>query len=224
MEFDNFYEEVSGVSEPTPPAAPVAPAPTPTPASEGVTTPPDKEQFVPFSRFKEVNDSLKETRETQTQTQAELTRIKEALGGISRPAADDTPSLDPEAQKALEAYLGQQGFVKKADLEKETAAQRAQSDLAELKTTHKLSDDDLDKVRAQAVKMGAANRDGLEAAYKTLFFDQLVEDRIKEALSNVGRPGTSAEVPGKGTPPAPGKSTGPMSLKDRIKLARTNAT
>lgn len=199
-------------------AQPVAqPAPVATPVTEDVKkTEENKEQFVPYSRFKEVNDGLKATRDELATTAAEMARIREAFVGPKQ----DEPFLDADAQKALDAYLTKQGFVRQADLEKDNVAAQAARDLAELKTSKALSDEDFERVRAQAVKMGAANKDGLEAAYTMLFMDKIVEDKLKAALADK-KPAASTST-STSTPEAPGRFSSKDALKNRIKSAAAN--
>jgi chorismate mutase len=200
---------------------PVTPAPSAPIVKEDVTnTDGNKEQFVPLSRFQEVNNNLKEYKDVAEQSAAELKAIKESLAGIGKPVEEE-PYLNEDAQKALDVYLAKQGFVRKAELDATTTQAQAERDIAELKTARKLSDEDFEKVRAQAIKMGAANKEGLEAAYNTVFFDQILEDKVKEALANAGKPGATAERPGNGTG-GPVASEKPASLKDRIKAAAAN--
>lgn len=206
-------DDTTGEPIVTPPVT--DPAPKTPPASEGEKTPETKEQFVPYSRFKEVNDGLKTTRDELTANAAELARIKEAFIG---PKAEE-PYLDADAQKALEAYLNKQGFIRKEDLNKVTAAEQATRDLEALKTEQKLSDEDLEKVRAQAVKMGAANAEGLKAAYTTLFMDKIVEDKVKAALADKKPAPSSNNSSGNETPP---QYSVKQSLKSRISAAASN--
>lgn len=198
---------------------PVTPTQTPVaPVKEDVTnTGKDDEKYVPLARFQEVNNAAKEAKDAAAAATAELTRIKEALGG---PPAEE-PFLDADAKKALDAYMTDNGYVKKDDLNKVTAQEQATRDLAEIKTAHKLSDEDFEKVRAQAVKMGAANKDGLEAAYTTLFMDKIVEDKVKEALA--GQKPTAPSTTTTGEVTTTPKATPIQALRERIKAANKPA-
>ena len=211
MENENINGETPATTPPV-----VTPAPTTPPVSDDAKTPENKEQFVPYSRFQEVNNSAREAKEAAAAATAELSRIKEALGGPK----EEEPFLDPDAQKALDAYLAKQGFVRQADLTKDTVAAQATRDLAELKTSKSLSDEDMTRVREHAVKMGAANKEGLEAAYTQLFLDKIVEDKLKAALAD--KKPAAPTITNNGEPVTPGRFSTKESLKDRIKSAAAN--
>lgn len=208
MENENPNGDTPTVTPPVTNPATVTP-----PASEGVISPDNKEQTVPYSRFQEVNNAAKEAKESAAAATAELTRIKEALAG---PPTDE-PFLDAEAQKALDAYMTTNGYVKKEDLNKVTAQEQATRDLEALKIEQKLSDEDLEKVRAHAVKMGAANAEGLKAAYTTLYMDKIVEDKVKEALADKKPDAPPTTKPGEvGITP---RVSPVQALRERIKAA-----
>lgn len=230
MHGETFFEEIPAEVTPAPSAgeAPAPEAGTPAevtpPGETPVTTPEDKndKQYVPLERFQEVNNKLKENAD-------ELTKIKESLATIGNPAEEEV-DINPETAKILDGYLKTKGYVSKGELEQERMQAQAQTDLGTIKSQYKLSDDDLDRVREQAVKNGAANFDGLDAAYKQVFMDKIIEDKVKEALAGGGATAT-AEKPGPGTggtaPAAETEVKGATAqerMKSRIQNAISNAS
>lgn len=215
--YDLFFEEIpaAGVEENSPapevqPSVEISAEATPAPGSEAVTNPVEEpKQTVPFERFQEVNNELKE--------------LRQKVDGITKvePEVTEEPvQLDPEVSTMLEGWAKSQGFVRQSDIQAERAAEQAQKDLTDVKTQYKLSDTELEAVRAEAVAAGAANRKGLENAYFRLNMDKIVEAKVKEALAGGGAPAV-AEKPGVGnaaTPPAAEQQPG-MSIKDRIRAA-----
>lgn len=166
--------------------------------------------------LRQTRDELKTTREELAAIKADQERLQSTL---TPPApADD---LDPDVAKTLDSYMTRNGYVKKADLEAESAATRATIDLAEIKTAHKLSDAEMTDLRSHAVKLGAKDKAGLEAAYRDLYFDKIIEDRVKAALTKAGAPTATAEAPTAGgakTPAAEAPVVG-TTLMGRIKAA-----
>lgn len=180
--------------------------------SDGTKSPESTEYTVPYSKFKETREELKALK-------AEQEAMRQNLSKAFNPPAEEDDGLDPDAQKVLDNYLQKQGFVRKSDLEAESQARQAQSDLADIKTSHNLTDEELEQVRQEAVAAGATNKKGLENAYTRLFMDKIIDERVKEALTKAGS-APHAEKPGPGTPPSPGSSKQGGSLKDRIRAAR----
>lgn len=206
--------ETPGVEELTTPVGTTVDS-TSTPGETPVTTPeqtPTDKQYVPLERFQEVNDR-------QKQTAAELATIKESLASLGTPpAADD---LDPDVAKTLDSYMTRNGYVKKSELAQEAAKTQVSLDLAQMKTNHSLTDAEIQDLRSHATKIGAHDRSGLEAAYRDLYFDRIVEGQIKAALVKAGQPTPAAEAPSAGgakSPVADAPKTG-TSLMDRIKTA-----
>lgn len=162
----------------TTPAAPAAPTaapsgdtPTPQanpagqpPASEGVNTPEQQEQQVPYDRFKEVNDRAKESAKRNEELEARLAKLE----GANQPQQPDEPQLDPEAQKVLDAYMKKQGFVTQQELQAEKLRIQADNDVQELK--REFQDFDESKVLDFAKDNGLLinNKAGLKAAYNMM--------------------------------------------------------
>lgn len=190
--------------------------------SEAVTNPEVVEQ--PQGRG-DVTVALRQAREEAKATREELQQIKENLASIGGKQEPES-NLDPEVEKTLQAWADKNGLVRKADLDADLARQRGNQELLEIKGQYSLSDDDLERVRVQANKNGATNKEGLDAAYKQLFFDKIIEDKVKEALA--GGPRSTVEKPGPGGPVTPGTpqpasakgDTMQDRLKNRIKTAR----
>lgn len=182
------------------PAAPVAS----TSGSETViNTDRTAEQTVPYDRFKEVNTALNEYKTLAEQNASELRAIRQNPGSLfGTPPTPVDDDIDPDVQETLNKWATKNGFVRQDDLDART---RVQSDIASLKTKYNLTDEQITSTREQAVKMGAINSDGLEAAYVFLNQDSIIEDRVKAALATAGVQPTTAERPGPGgaLPPAP---------------------
>lgn len=218
--YDVFFEEIpaNGVEENSPapevqPSVEISAEATPAPGSEAVTTTVEEpKQTVPFERFQEVNNELKE--------------LRQRVDGITKvePEVTEEPvQLDPEVSTMLDTWAKQNGFVRKADIESERAAEQAQKDLADIKTQFKLDDAGLDRVRQAAIKAGATNREGLENAYYRLNFDTILEQRVKEELAKNGStPAATVEKPGPGgtTTPAKEQPVAGTDIKSRIRAAR----
>lgn len=203
-------ESPAATAEPTASAA--EPQPTGDPANQPEAGG-KKEWMVPGERLQDVTDELKRTRE-------ELEGIKTSFASIGK-SEPESEELNPEADKMLQNWAKQRGFVTAAELAESKAEIQAQTDLRDLQA--KYSDFDADKVVRFALdNMGVKNKEALESAYFYMNRDKIIEEAKKAALAEAGSPTVTAEVPGPGSGKAPetAASNAPREIKDRIRAAR----
>lgn len=175
------------------------------------------------SALKETRESLKAEREAREKMQAELDAIRQNPGSLFAPSRQEEPELDPDVKSTLDTWAKSTGVLTKAELAAERAKDQAKQDLADLKAKHGLTDEQVDQVRQAAQEAGATSARGLDFAYKALFQDKIIEDKVKEAIAKGASPGASAERPGPGgggTPSAGGSDKGKkLTMVDRIRNA-----
>jgi NADH pyrophosphatase NudC (nudix superfamily) len=188
--------------------------------SEAVTnTGSTTEQTVPYSRFQEVNDNLKEERTKRE----ELSQQFESFQSKFTPKSDDNVEIDPETQKILDHYAKQNGFVSKAELEKvqnEAAVKiQVQTDIQELKGQFK--DFDYSKVADYAKENGMSlnSKADLRAVYRDMNTDSIIDNAKKQAIADFQKSGrTTGETGSTSTQQAQTQSA--PTTKSRIAAAR----
>lgn len=210
-----------------PPAEPVAPA-TPAPSepngSEPVTNPgKTEEQTVPFTRFQEVNDKAKTAEEKANQLEQELSTLKEQHN--QTPQSEE--EVDPDVLDIVKKSADKLGFVSKEELDAREARIQVQQDINDLTSQYKDSGIVFDGKAiidyAKANGMPLGSKKSLDAVYKEMNYDAIVEAQRKAAVASYqeGAKG-GGEKPGSQGAQAPQEQT-PGSLKDRIKAAREKA-
>ncbi|HWT40189.1 MAG TPA: hypothetical protein VN081_02880, partial [Dongiaceae bacterium] len=187
--------------------------------SEDVTNPgTPEEQSVPFSRFQEVNNGLKEEREARAQLEERLAAIE---------AAGNTPNdqeIDEDVKKILDTYAKQSGLVSKADLEavqKEAELKlQVQQDIADL--TKELNGFDYNKVMEHAKEAGLSinSKADLKSAFINMNYANDIENAKKAAIAEFQESGrTTGELSSTGTP-QPTNEEQVQGVKSRIALTR----
>lgn len=135
---------------------------------------PEQEQAVPYSRFKEVNDRVK-------QMEAQL----EAINNNA-----PKPEVNPQAEQ-IKAQLKEMGFVSKEEVETELRRQKEDavlaSELAQLEQRYDGKDGRPKFAREKIVQFALDKQIGdLEAAYKLMNEKALIDHAIKSAVSKTG--------------------------------------
>lgn len=178
-----------------------------------------EEQTVPFTRFQEVNNGLKEEREARTQ-------LEERLAALERPQPpqNDEPDIDPDVKKLLDSYVSKNGFVKKADLE---AAEQAtalklqvQQDIADL--GKELQGFDYNKVLGHAKSEGLSlnSKADIKSAFIHMNYQNDIENARKAAVAEFQESGRmTGETTGSSGPRTP-ETPEPQGIKARISAAR----
>jgi hypothetical protein len=177
------------------------------------------EQTVPYSRFQEVNDNLKEERTKRE----ELSQQFESFQSKFTPKSEDNVEIDPETQKILDHYAKQNGFVSKAELEKvqnEAATKiQVQTDIQELKSQFK--DFDYSKVAGYAKEnnMSLNSKADLRAVYRDMNTDSIIDNAKKQAIAEFQKSGrTTGETSSTSTQQASSQQA--PTTKSRIQMAR----
>lgn len=206
----------------TAPPADTTTATTPPPVSEDVTnTGKSDEQTVPFTRFQEVNDKAKTAEERAAQLESELASLKEQQ--IQTPEDD----VEPDTLELIKKANAKLGYVSKEELDAREARIQVQSDINELTSHYKDSGIPFDGKKvieyAKANGMPLGSKKSLDAVYKEMNFDTIVETQRKAAIAAHQESAKSgAEKSGSSGAKAPSEPK-PTSLKDRIRMARENA-
>jgi hypothetical protein len=254
-EFIDFFEEIpDGDPEPSDdpdpePGDDPEPSDDPEPGDEGGDEPePDegddskpkkdpRNQSVPFSRYQK---TLNEKKRLEKEL-AEARAGKPASDPDPDPDPDDEPGegdegdepkLDDRSQKAVEKFMHENGYVTKAELERErkltTARAQIEADKTELSAwaekngyptfdvvaVDKWADENLGKGFVQ-------NKATFKSAYLSMHEDAIREQERKAALADAGSPTATGEKPGSGAKAqvAEDQPTGPGALKRMIHQA-----
>lgn len=214
-------EPVAGTLAATAPEEPAS-------GSEPVTNPVEpKEQTVPFTRFQEVNDKAKTAEEEARTLREENEQLKQQTAPQT-PQNDD--EIDPEVEKMLDGYAKKRGLVSKEDLDSERNRLQVQQDVNTLTATPPVPGIPYEHQAvmdyAKANGLPITSKAALQAAYKELNWDKIVEVERQRAIESYKTAGTSgAEQPGSPGPAAPsepeitGKSTKDRT-RERIRIAR----
>lgn len=211
-------EATPGVT--APPAEPIVQT-EPT-GSEPVTNPgTGGEQTVPFTRFQEVNDKAKTAEERATKAEEELQQFKEQQ--VQTPQNSDD-EVDPDVLDLVKKSAAKLGFVSKEDLDGREAQIQVRQDLSELTSQYKDSGIPFDGKAvidfAKANGMPLGSKRSLDAVYKEMNYDAIIEAQRKSAVDAFQQGSKSgAEKPGSAGAKAPQEPQA-GSLKDRIKSAR----
>lgn len=208
-----------GVS--TPPVEPATPvASVPPTGSEPVKN--TDGQTVPFSRFQEVNDKAKAAEEAARVAREEL----ESLKAQQTPPKDDE-DIEPDTLELIKKSASRLGLVSKDELDAREARIQVQSDISELTGQYKDSGIPFDGRKvieyAKANGMPIGSKKSLDAVYKEMNYDAIVEAQRKAAVAafqETAKSGGEKSGSKGARPPAEQK---PASLKDRIKAAREKA-
>lgn len=210
----NPDDSASGV-QPASPAAPAAPAAsvqTPPNGSEAVTNPGSgaPEQLVPFSRFQEVNDKAKTAEEELRKANEELERLRQQPPTPQTPQNGDD-DLDPEVVEIVKKSASKLGFVtaeqlaaREAELKLQT---QVQQDVRDLEGHYASSG--IPYVHQDVLKYATDNnlpitsKAALEAAYRGLNWNKILEAERQRALADNHGSGSGAERPGRSAPQQP---------------------
>jgi type II secretory pathway pseudopilin PulG len=207
-----------------PPAEPSAPAEPASPGNEPVINSDARAsndaQTVPFSRFQEVNDKAKASEEAARVAREELDAFKAQQN--QPPQNDD--DIEPDTLDLIKKSATKLGFVSRDELDAREARIQVQSDISELTSAYKDSGIPFDGKSiieyAKANGMQITSRKSLDAIYKEMNYDAIIEAQRKSAITAFQEGAKSAgEKPGsKGAQPP--QESKPESLKDRVKAAR----
>lgn len=206
-----------------PPTEPTAPAAEPT-VREDVTNPgKTEEQSVPFTRFQEVNDKAKASDERATQLEQELEQLREQQARPQTPEED----VDPDVLDLVKKSAAKLGFVSKEDLDSREAKIQVTQDLNDLTSQYKDSGIAFDGKKvidyAKANGMPLGSKKSLDAVYKEMNYDAIIEANRKAAVTAYQEGAKSgAEKPGSTGAKAPEEPKA-GNLKERIKAAREKA-
>lgn len=179
--------------------------------SEAVTNTEETPKQDPEQVSRNLSAALKETREELKELKSWKTEQEEASAKAAQPAEPES-EIDPDTAKILDGYMTKNGYVKKDTLDAQTRAIRADQELKDFQSNHKLSDKEMQQVKDAAIEAGAQNPAGLENAYARVFQDKILEDAKKEWLAENPGTGSTLEKPGGGGPTPP--STEPELTKD----------
>lgn len=210
-----------------PPAEPVAPATTPAQPSTGsepVTNTDGKpmpDNLVPFDRFQKANDTAKAAEERAAQLESELETLRQQQ--VQTPTNPDD-EVDPDVLDLVKKSAAKLGFVSKEDLDSREARIQVQQDINDLTSQYKDSGIVFDGKKvidyAKANGMPLGSKKSLDAVYKEMNYDNIIEAQRKAAVDAFQQGAKSgAEKPGSKGAQAPTESK-PGNLRDRIKAAR----
>ena len=210
---------------PVEPAASAAAEPTLPSGSEPVINKEGEgEQTVPFTRFQEVNDKAKEAEEKAARLESELETERQAKVQTPQKEEDE---VDPDVLELVKKSSAKLGLVSKEELDVREAKIQVQQDLNDLTSQYKDSGIPFDGKKvidyARANGMPIGSKKSLDAVYKEMNYDSIIEAQRKAAIDAFQQGNKSgAEKPGsKGAqPPTEPK---PANLKERIAQAREKA-
>jgi len=195
--------------------------------SEADNNPGDgNEAMVPSHRVREATEARRAAETERDTLRQELADLQAAAPTSN----NDDDDIDPEVQTLVTRILDKGGYVKKGDVDQAVQATEARrqynEDARELDALYAKSGVPFkaEDVRKYAADNGLniTNKLSLDAAYKAMNFDKIVETRTNAAIvaAKENGNGSSAERPGsKGADiPAEKEVTG---LKNRIAAARS---
>jgi hypothetical protein len=174
---------------------------------------------------------VREATEARRAAEAEVDTLKQELADLqaTKSASKDDDDIDPEVQTLVTKILEKGGYVKKGDVDQAVQATEARrqynEDTRELTTLYAKSGvpfkaEDIRKYAADN-GLNITNKLSLDAAYKAMNFDKIVESKTNAAIVAAKENGnaSSAEKPGsKGAEIPPDKEV--TGLKNRIAAAR----
>ena len=207
---------------PVEPAAPAAPAPTePTGSEPVINTGDTKDQAVPFTRFQEVNDKAKAEEERASRLERELEDLKAQQPQTPQ---NDDEDIEPDTLELIKKSASKLGLVSKEELDAREATIQVKQDLNELTSHYKDSSVPFDGKKvidyAKANGMPLGSKKSLDAVYKEMNYDAIIEAQRKAAIADFQQGSKSGgEKPGSQGPQAPKEQT-PGTLKERIAAAR----
>lgn len=218
---------------PAPPAAPAEPqTPPAAPEAQPNGSEPDTnpggqqlEQTVPFNRFQEVNDAKKASDDRVKQLEDELAQSRQQP---STPQNDD--DLDPEVEDLIRKGAKKLGLVSQQELDARQMQTQVQQDVRDLESHYTNSGIPYDHRAvmsyAESNNMPITSKAALEAAYRSMNWDKLLEVERQRAIAGVqAGNSSSAERPGSSGAQAPqepeltGKNPKDRA-RERIRLAR----
>ncbi len=209
-----------GVSDPPPePATPVAPAPNEPSGGDPVTSSGEgKEQTVPFSRFKEVNDKAKQHEEQIAQLQSDIESLRTPASTTSE------EEIDPEVLDLVRKSADKLGFISKEEFDKRETQNQVRQDINDLASQYKQSGIPFDgeAVIKYATDNGMpiGSKKSLDAVYKEMNYEAIIEANRKAAIESYQKGLKSGgEKPGSKGSQLP-QEPKPANLKERIKQAR----
>lgn len=214
------------IAPPAEPAAPAASAqPTEPSGGEAVTsTGKEGEQTVPFNRFQEVNDKAKAAEERAAKIEEELAQLREQQPQTP-PSSEE--EVDPDVLDLVRKSADKLGFVSKEELDAREAQTQVRQDITDLTSQYKDSGIPFDGKKiidyAKANGMPLGSKKSLDAVYKEMNYDAIIEAQRKAAIAGDRETAKSGgERSGsKGAQPPTEPQSG--SLKDRIRAAREKA-
>ncbi len=206
---------------PVEPAATVAPAPAEPSGTEPVTkTGKEEEQQIPLSRFQEVNDKAKAEEERATKLEEEIAQLKEQQATVS-----DDEEIEPDTLDLIKKSASKLGLVSKEELDAREAQIQVRQDIVDLTSQYKDSGIPFDGKKvieyAKTNGMPLGSKKSLDAVYKEMNYDAIVEGQRKAAVTAFQEGGKSGgEKSGSEGAKHPSEEQKAGSLKDRIKAAR----
>lgn len=213
-------EATPGVTTPpVEPAATAVPAPTEPTGNEPVTNTGKEEQSVPFTRFQEVNDKAKASEERAVKAEQEAEELRQSQ--VSQNGDDE---LDPDVLELVKKSSAKLGLVSKEELDAREAGIQVKQDINELTSQYKDSGIAFDGKKvidyAKANGMPLGSKKSLDAVYKEMNYDAIIEAQRKAAVTSFQEGNKSgAEKSGSSGTKSPEEPKA-GSLKDRIKAAR----
>lgn len=221
----------------TPPVAatPVATPPVETPPATPPTTPSGSEPenntgddapaTVPSDRLREETEKRRKVEEENERLQQELDASKQTT------TTQDDVELEPDTEKLLDSYVKKHGFVSQKELEAERLNIQVQQDIKELTSTPPDTGipfnykDVMDFAKDNNLPI--TSRAALQAAYRELNHDKIVEAERQRAIDGYKKAGSSgAEQPGSSGATEPSepeidpKISGKERTRERIRLAK----
>lgn len=214
---------------PVEPAAPVvepsAPSQTPPAGSEPDTNAGDPGAMVPSDRLREETEKRRKAEERAQELEQQLAQSKQP----QTPQNDDD-DLDPETEEIIRKGAKKLGLVSQAELDKRNLDIQVQQDVKDLETTPPSPGIPYDHKAvmeyAQANNLPITSKSALQAAYKELNWNKIMEGERQRAIEGYKTAGSSsAESPGSGGPQPPSEpeitSKNPKErTRERIRLAR----
>lgn len=212
----------NAASAPAESAAPAAP-PQPEPnGSEPETNPGNEPAMVP-------SDRLREETEKRRRAEEERDALKAAQEPKPTPPSQED-DLDPDVEKLLDGYVKKRGFVSQEDLAAERQRVQVQQDVKDLESTPPVAGiayDHKDVIEyAEKNNLPITSKAALQAAYKEMNWEKIVESEHQRAIDGYKNAGKSAaETPGSpgAAPPAEPEITAKdprQRTRERLKLAR----
>lgn len=183
------------------PSAPTNPAPN---GSEPDTNPGGQGEpaMVPSDRLREETSKRREAEERAQRLEQELAARNVEPDPDPDPDGGEDEDIDPDVEKLVTKVIQKQGYVKQEDLQKREMARQYEQDVQSL--TSKYADTSVpfvaEDVRKYAKENGISitSKASLEAAYRDMNFDKIVEAQKNAAITSFKEKGehNAGEKPG----------------------------